>query len=235
MNKKNLRMKDIPESERPSEKFESIGVVNLSDAELLAIILRTGTRNEKITDMMQRILSIDKESGLEIINNISIEELLKIKGIGKVKAMQLKCIGEIASRMAKIKAKKRLTFDNPSSVAAYYIASLKNMKKECIRALLLDSQLKVISDELISNGSIDRLVITPVEIFQKAIVKLAKSMIIVHNHPSGNPEPSEADLEFTTRIVICGRMLGINVEDHIIVGNENYISLRKEYEKIFKD
>jgi len=227
LGKKHLTIKELPSGERPYEKFLKNGAEFLSDAELLAIILRTGTHGERVTEIAHRVLCFGDGKGLYEILELDYEELMLIKGIGKAKAIQLKAIAEIHRRLLKYKAKEKIYIRKPESIAKYFSGEMENLKNETFRALLLDTKLGIISDELIGTGIIDRLLITPREVFKQAILKCAKSMVLVHNHPSGVAKPSSNDLELTKRLIVCGRILDIKIEDHVIIGKDEYYSIRE--------
>ena len=221
-------MKDMPGAERPYEKCEKKGAGNLSDAELLAVLLRTGTRGENALELSERILYHAGKPGLLSIHQFSMERLKKIKGIGRVKAIQISCISELTKRLAKESAQEFLSFSNPDSVARYYMEDLRHEKQEHMRLLMLNSKSKLIGETDISKGTVNASLITPRELFIEALQKNAVSIIIMHNHPSGDPTPSTEDRLTTKRILTAGELIGIELLDHIIIGNNRYISFRKE-------
>lgn len=221
-------MKEIPKLERPYEKCEQKGAAALSDAELLSVLLRTGTKGENALALAERILYHAGETGILSIHQFSIERLMRIKGIGKVKAVQISCISELAKRLAKASVQDMLSFENPDSIARYYMEDLRHEKQEHMKLLMLNSKAKLIGENDISKGTVNASLITPRELFIEALQKNAVSIIILHNHPSGDPSPSREDKLITRRIQEAGALIGIELLDHIIIGNNCYISFREE-------
>ncbi len=227
MNQNNT-MKEIPGMERPYEKCERRGAESLSDAELLAVLIRTGTRGENALELSERILYRAGEKGILSIHQFSKERLMRIKGVGRVKAIQISCISELAKRLAKTSAQELLSFQNPDSIAKYYMEDLRHEKQEHMKLLMLNSKAKLLGETTISKGTVNASLITPRELFIEALQKNAVSIIIMHNHPSGDPTPSREDQLTTRRIQEAGALIGIDLLDHIIIGNNCYISFRKE-------
>ncbi|MCF2554898.1 RadC family protein [Faecalicatena contorta] len=227
MNQSNT-MKEIPCMERPYEKCERRGAESLSDVELLAVLLRTGTRGENALGLAERILYHAGENGILSIHQFSKERLMQIKGIGKVKALQLSCISELAKRLAKASAEETLKFSSPDSIARYYMEDLRHEKQEIMKLLMLNGKSKLIGETNISKGTVNAALITPRELFIEALQKNAVSIVIMHNHPSGDPTPSREDRLITRRIQESGALIGIELLDHIIIGNNCYISFREE-------
>lgn len=227
MNQTNT-MKEIPSMERPYEKCAAKGVKSLSDAELLAVLLRTGTRGENAMELSRRILYYAGEPGILGLHQFSLQRLLKLRGIGKVKAIQILCLSELAKRLAKASAEKNLKFSSPDSIAEYYMEDLRHERQEIMKLIMLDSKAALVSDTDISKGTVNASLITPRELFVEALQKGAVSIILLHNHPSGDPSPSRDDILATERIREAGRLVGIELLDHIIIGNNCYISFREE-------
>lgn len=221
------KMKALPSVERPYEKCISMGAGYLSDKELLAVLLRCGTPGENAMELASRILYQQDEEGIIGIHNLSLEKLLRIKGIGKVKAVQILCISELAKRLAKASARERLCFDNPETIANYYMEDLRHEKQEQMKLLMLNSKSMLIGESIISKGTVDASLITPRELFIEALQKNAVTIVIMHNHPSGDPTPSEDDILTTKRIKTAGQYIGIELLDHIIIGNNRYVSFRE--------
>lgn len=222
-------MKNLPLQEMPYEKCWSSGAGSLTDAELLSIILRTGSRGEPALDLSRKLLSLAGQEGLLGIYHISLAELTKIKGIGKVKAIQLKCIAELSRRMAKQQAGRSLVFTDPDTVADYYMEDFRHEEQEKLLLIMLNSKGKLLGEEVISQGTVNATLISPREIFLCALRYHAVSVIILHNHPSGNPQPSQEDLVLTRRVRESGELLGIELLDHIIIGDHQAVSFRKEH------
>lgn len=227
MNQSNT-MKQLPDMERPYEKCELRGAQNLSDVELLAVILRTGTRGENALELSRRILYHTGENGILSLHQFDRERLMRIKGIGRVKAIQISCITELARRLTKACAEEALSFSNPDSIARYYMEDLRHERQEHMKLLMLNSKSKLIGETEISKGTVNATLITPRELFIEALQKNAVSIIIMHNHPSGDPSPSREDKLTTRRIQEAGALIGIDLLDHIIIGNNCYVSFRKE-------
>ena len=179
MNQK-VTMKEIPSADRPYEKCEKLGAGALSDTELLAVLLRTGTRGENALELASRILYHNGESGILGIHQFSIERLKKIHGVGRVKAVQLSCISELAKRLSKASAGELLSFENPDSIARYYMEDLRHEKQEIMKLLMLNSKSKLIGETNISKGTVNASLITPRELFIEALQKNAVFVIILH-------------------------------------------------------
>lgn len=214
-----MKIKDMVKENRPRERFISSGPNSLSDAELLAIILRTGTKNENVIDLSNRLI---KEYTLPKLFSSSIEELTKIKGIGRDKAIQILAVSEIQKRNYSEKKPTKITC--AKDVFNLFKDKLKNEKKEHFYIVLLDTKNKIIKTKEISVGILDASIIHPREIFNEAIKALASRIILVHNHPSGDPEPSNEDLDITKKLIDVGELVGIEVLDHVIIGDGHYYS-----------
>ena len=182
-------MKDIPNAERPYEKCLKQGAEALSDAELLAVLLRTGTKGENVLALAKRLLYEDGGAGLLGIHQFSFQSLMKLKGIGKVKAVQILCLSELAKRLSKASVEPRLRFSSSQSVAEYYMEDLRHRNQEVMKLLLLNSKAELIDETNISKGTVNASLVTPRELFVEALKKEAVSMILLHNHPSGDPTP----------------------------------------------
>ena len=221
-------MKDIPNAERPYEKCLKQGAEALSDAELLAVLLRTGTKGENVLALAKRLLYEDGGAGLLGIHQFSFQSLMKLKGIGKVKAVQILCLSELAKRLSKASVEPRLRFSSSQSVAEYYMEDLRHRNQEVMKLLLLNSKAELIDETNISKGTVNASLVTPRELFVEALKKEAVSMILLHNHPSGDPTPSRDDILTTKRISECGLLIGIELLDHIIIGINCYVSFQEE-------
>ncbi len=222
-------IRSIPEEERPYEKCERFGAGNLTDTELLAVLLRTGTRGESALQLSRKLLNpIFAQDGLLSIHQWNIEQLMKIKGIGRVKAIQLICLSELTKRLAKATASKGLDFSTPSSIAEYYMEDMRHARQEEMKLLLLNTKSRLIGETNISKGTVNSAVISPRELFVEALQKNAVSIILLHNHPSGDPTPSREDILITRRIKEAGILIGIELLDHIVIGNNCYISMREQ-------
>lgn len=223
------KIKELTREERPYEKCERFGAENLTDIELLAILLRTGTRGENSMELAKRILYPAFGSG-GILNlpRWSFEQLIRLKGIGKVKAIQILCICELARRLSKACAGPELRFDTPDTIARYYMEDLRYQKQESMKLLLLNTKSRLIGETDISRGTVNSAVVSPRELFVEALQKDAVSIILLHNHPSGDPTPSREDILVTKKVCEAGKMIGVELLDHIIIGNNCYSSMRED-------
>ncbi|MDF2839706.1 MAG: hypothetical protein K0Q99_477 [Clostridia bacterium] len=218
------RIKELPENERPREKLTKYGAEVLSNAELLAILLRTGTKNESAIDIAYKILK--QQDGIGFLLDSKAEELSSIHGIGPAKAAQLKAAVELGKRLATQTYKKEVFIRCSKDAANSVMEDMRYLKKEHMKAILLNIKCGLVSIEEISIGSINSSIVHPREVFAPAIKKSCASIILVHNHPSGDPTPSQEDINITRRLMEGGKILGIEVVDHIIIGDGKYISLK---------
>ena len=218
-------IKNMPESGRPYEKCQKYGVKSLSDAELLAVIIKSGTKNKRSIDLAMQVLGADDQDGLAGMCRLTFQDLTKIKGVGTVKALQILCTIELSRRIAKASLGDRYVFDSAEAIAAYYMEDLRHLKQEHLILLMLDTKNQLIADSMITKGTVNAAMISPREIFIEAMKHEAVNIILVHNHPSGHPVPSQADIEITKNIASVGKLLGIHLLDHIIIGNRCYETL----------
>ena len=216
-------------ADKPYEKFLKFGPESLSETELLAIILRTGTRNCSAVSLAAQVLSLSKgrEKGLNALHHISLSELMKISGIGEVKAVKIKCIAELSKRMAREKSGDNLRFDLPSTVASYFMEEMRHEDKEKVLLLSLDSRLHLIEKYVLSVGTVNSSLLSPREVFVHALQCQASAVMLLHNHPSGNATPSRQDLLATGKIKETGTLVDIPLIDHIIIGDGCYTSLKE--------
>ena len=213
----------------PYEKFRQLGPQSLTESELLAIILRTGTRDKSALQLAEEVLQLSKypREGLLGLYDVSLEELMAIKGIGMVKAVKLKCLTELTMRMSRSCAKSKLCFKNPATVADYFMEKLRHLDTECVILVSLDAKGELLKEKKLSDGSVRMSMISPREIFLEALKNKAVNVILVHNHPSGDPTPSRADIEMTQIVHEMGEMMDIPLLDHIIIGDNQYASFRE--------
>jgi len=229
MKQTHLTVKDLPVSERPYEKCETYGPQYLSDAELLAVILKTGSKGLRAIDLAVNVLNYSKSNpGLKGLNYLTKKELTKIKGIGRVKAIQLLCLTELTKRMAKEVHRENLRFTTPQSIAEYYMQDMRHLQREQVLLIMLDSKNKLIKDTVMSSGSVNISIVPVREILIQALKEDAVNIILVHNHPSGDPSPSPEDIRVTKRLKEAGDLIGITLMDHIIIGDNKYISLKEQ-------
>ncbi len=220
-------MKELSDSEKPYEKFLNYGPEYLSDAELLAVIIRTGTTGRKSVEVAQEILN-KKEKNLLNLYRLSFKELMEIPGIGRVKAIQLKCLAEITKRISRTTHSRQVSLNSAASVASYYMETLRHEEQEKLMLCMFDSQCVLLGEEVISIGTVNASMISPREVFKKALMNQAVYIILLHNHPSGVPMPSMQDKLVTRRVEQCGEMIGIHLSDHIIIGDNKYFSFKEE-------
>lgn len=223
-----ISQKQLPESERPYEKCEHFGPEVLSDAELLAVIIRSGTKKERAVDLAIRVLDRPgAKKGLSALHYYSIQELQKIKGIGKVKAVQLCCVAELAKRMHASEGQAAKMFRTPESIAKVYMERLRHCRTEEIILLMLDTKGRKIADEVVSKGTVNMAVLEPREVLCIALRYEAVFLVVLHNHPSGMPNPSEADIAVTRRLSAACEVVGVFLRDHIIIGDNCYLSMKE--------
>jgi len=225
--KKSFTIHDLPISERPRERLQKLGVAALSAQEILALILSRGVAGESVMVTAQRLLS--QFGNLKGIAGASVEELSQVKGIGVAKASQIKAAFELANRLEGYsEAEEKPVIKTPDDVASLVKGRLRSKKKEHFLALLLDTRNQLIKVAEISVGSLDTSIVHPREVFKEAISASAASVIFVHNHPSGDPTASEDDIKLTKRLAEAGGIMGIDVLDHIIITDKEFLSLKRE-------
>ena len=223
-----MKIKDLPDMERPYEKLESFGAENLSNAELIAIILKSGTRNVTSIELAQRVLLLDKENvGLAFLKDFALEDFQKISGLGRIKAIQLKALGELLSRVRLPHTRKELVISSPEAAANFFTGDLGLETQEYIKTMILNSQNKLIRIETNALGSTNASYVELKNIFREPIKSGAAKIIVVHNHPGGDPAPSKSDIAFTVKLKDVGMLLGIEVLDHIIIANDKFVSLKR--------
>lgn len=222
-----LTIKELPYTERPYEKLELYGSSVLTDAELLAIIIRNGTVKERSTDLAMRVLA-KHSTGLIGLHHLTLEELKEISGIGRVKAIQLKALAEISKRIAKSSYREKVHASSPSSVAAMYMEQMRYLKREHMMVVLLDTKYNIIEDHTLSIGTVNASLVNPREVFIHALKREAVNILLIHNHPSGNPEPSPDDIAITERVEQAGEIVGVKLIDHIVIGDGIYVSLKEQ-------
>lgn len=214
----------------PYERFMAYGPESLTDAELLAIIIRTGSNCNSPVDIAGQIMDmgIGKERGLNSLFSLTLDELMTIHGIGQIKAIKLKCIAEIAKRMSSQTRGELLNCSCPSDVADYFMEKLRHEEQEKTILLCLDNKLNLIEECLLSIGTVNSASLSPRDVFMRALRCGASNIILLHNHPTGDPSPSRADVTITNKICESGIMLDIRLQDHIIIGDRSYCSLREK-------
>ncbi|MBZ4662323.1 MAG: hypothetical protein JG776_5 [Caloramator sp.] len=221
-----IKIKDIPINERPRERLLKYGEEVLSNQELLAIILRTGTKSESALDLAKRLIT--HYGGITFIAKSSVYELSKIKGIGLAKACEIKACVEIGKRLNSFKGNNRVKIISPEDVAILVMDEMRFLSKEHFRVIFLNTKNYVIQIKDISIGSLNSSVVHPREVFIEAIKVSSASIILCHNHPSGDVTPSQEDINITKRLIEAGKIIGIEVLDHIIIGDINYLSFKEK-------
>ena len=216
--------KDNKNQDLPYEKFLRFGAENLTESELLAIIIRTGTKDENAQVLAKKVLSLAKypKCGLLGLYDLSVDDLMKIKGIGPVKAVKLKCITELSMRIVNSGQEQGICFRDASEVAAYFMEKLIHRNTECVMLVCLDGKGQLLSEQRLSEGSVKMSLVSPREIFMEAVRQNAVNIILVHNHPSGDMMPSKEDIMITDRMAKICTMVGIPLIDHVIVGDDNH-------------
>lgn len=226
MQSERFTIKDIPEADRPRERLIKYGPEALSNSELLAIILRTGTKSETAIDMANRLIS--GQEGLKFLSSCTIQELGQIKGIGNAKASQIKAAVELGKRIKNYRADNRTKINNPQDIADLVMEDMRYLKREYLKVIFLNTKNIVIDVQDLSIGSLNASVVHPREIFSEAIRRSSASIVICHNHPSGDPTSSQEDINITRRLHEVGKLVGIDLLDHIIIGDGSYISLKEK-------
>lgn len=223
----NVRINDIPENERPIEKLLINGPDSLNNAELLAIILRTGIRGENVIALSNRLLSeVDGLDGL-LVSNYS--EITNIKGIKKIKASQIIAMVELFSRFKTLRSlSKGYKISSPSQLSEMLMNEMTDLSQEVLKLIMLNTKNEVIGIKDVFKGSLNTSIVHPREIFKEAVKRSSASIIICHNHPSGDPSPSKEDVNITIRLKECGSIMGISLLDHIIIGNKKFVSLKEK-------
>ncbi|MDQ0495570.1 MULTISPECIES: RadC family protein [Paenibacillus] len=219
-------LRDLPHEERPRERMMTYGADALSNAELLAILLRTGTQNESSVHLAQRILQ--QAGNLRQLVDMSLSELTQIKGIGNAKAIQLKAGIELGRRLALSRHLETPVISCPRDVADLLFEQLRYLQKEHFVCLFLNTKNHVIAQETLSMGSLNSAIVHPREVFRAAIKCSSASIICAHNHPSGDPKPSPEDVQLTRRLMDAGNIVGIDVLDHIVIGDGTFVSLKEQ-------
>ena len=222
-----IKMKELPKTERPYEKLEKYGEKSLTNAELIAIIIKTGTKEETSIGLAQKILKLNdcEEKGLNFLRELTIEEFMKIKGIGKVKAIQLKAVCELSSRMNQDINYQTTKITNPKDVANILMDKMRFEKQEILQTIMLDNRNNIIKIKEIAKGTGNYVKASIKSILSESIKIEAPKIILVHNHPGGDPTPSQKDIEFTRKVKQASEIMGIELIDHVIIGRVQYKSI----------
>ena len=226
METETLLIKDYPVTERPRERLLKDGPSSLSNHELLAILLRTGTKKESVLQMANRLLT--KFEGLRLLKDASINEITSIKGIGAAKALQIIAAIELGRRIHRLQYEDRYIIRSPEDAANYVMEEMRFLTQEHFVCLYLNTKNQVIHQQTVFIGSLNASIVHPREVFKEAFRRSAASFICLHNHPSGDPGPSREDIEVTKRLNECGKLIGIELLDHLIIGDQKFVSLKEK-------
>jgi DNA repair protein RadC len=221
-----LMIRDVPHDDRPRERLLSDGPQSLSNQELLAILLRTGTKDYSVLELAQRLLT--HFEGLRLLKDATIEEMTSIKGVGQAKAIQIIAALELGRRIHRLQYEDRYIIRSPEDGAKYLMEDLRFLSQEHFVCLYLNTKNQVIHKKTVFIGSLNASIVHPREVYKEAIKRSAASIICAHNHPSGDPTPSREDIEVTRRLAECGRVIGIELLDHLIIGDKSYVSLKEK-------
>jgi len=221
-----IMIKDVPKEDRPRERLLKYGSSHLSNQELLAILLGTGTKKESVMALSNRILM--HFEGLNLLRDATIEELTAINGIGNAKGVLILSAIELGKRMNEYKPEERYVIRSPEDGADYVMEEMRNLNQEHFVALFLNTKNQIIHSQTIFIGSLNASIVHPREVFREAVKRSAASIIVAHNHPSGDPTPSQEDIHVTRRLVESGKMIGIEVLDHLVIGNRKFVSLKEK-------
>lgn len=222
----NYTIKELPAEERPREKLVQFGAEKLSNAELLALIIRTGCREKSAIKLARDILGF--VGGLEFLNDISVEEISEIRGIGTAKATQIRALIELSKRFVAAGENNKIKLKSPHDVLNFVRPELQYATQEIFKVILLDVKNQLIAIPEISRGILNQSLVHPREVFREAIRRSSAAVILVHNHPSGDPEPSDDDIKITQKLSAAGELLGIEVLDHLIIGKGEYVSMKEK-------
>jgi DNA repair protein RadC len=220
-------MKCLPELDRPYERIEKYGTNTLTDSELLAVIIKTGTKNKKAIDVAREVLN-RFHGDVSAVCNAGLKELTEIDGIGRVKALQIKAAGELGVRLSDRRIQKGISAKNYSVIGLKLSHDIGSFSQEIFRILMLNSRFRVIREKDISVGILDAAIIHPREVFSEAVKERCAYVVLVHNHPSGDAIPGNDDFSSTEKIAAAGMIIGIPVFDHIVVSHDNYYSMREQ-------
>lgn len=221
-----MLIRDVPKSERPRERLIRDGAQALSNQEIIALLLGSGTKSESVLQLAARV--IQHFDGLKLLKEASVKELMDIRGIGEAKAVQLKAALELGRRIHQYPAEDRYVIRSPEDASSYMMEEMRHLQQEHFVALYLNTKNQVIHKQTIFVGSLNASIVHPREVFKEALRYSAASIICLHNHPSGDPSPSREDIDVTKRLIESGRMLGVEVLDHLIIGDQKFYSLKEK-------
>ncbi len=226
MQSTSLMIRDVPQDERPRERLLQDGPVSLSNHELLAILLRTGSKEESVLQLANRMLT--QFEGLRMLKDATIEELTGMKGIGQTKAIQIMAALELGRRISRLQYDERYVIRSPEDGAKYVMEDMRFLSQEHFVCLYLNTKNQVLHRQTVFIGSLNASIVHPREVYKEAFKRSAASIICIHNHPSGDPTPSKEDIEVTKRLSECGKIIGIELLDHLIIGDQKFVSLKEK-------
>lgn len=218
-------IRDFPVSERPRERLRHYGAGQLSNAELLAILLRTGMQGENVVAMASRILA--RFDGLATLSRTTFDELCAERGLSEAKACQVLAALELGRRVSSLSPEDRVVISSPKDIANLFMAEMSLLEREELRVILLNTKNQVLGVERLYQGSVNSALVRPAEVFTAAVRRTCPAIAVVHNHPSGDPTPSPEDVTMTARLVEAGEILDIEVLDHVVIGAQRYVSMKE--------
>ncbi|WP_163537948.1 DNA repair protein RadC [Gracilibacillus sp. YIM 98692] len=221
-----ITMKEVPKQDRPRERLLEFGPNHLSNQELLAILLGTGTREENVHQLAERVLR--HFEGLYSLKEVTIEELMTLKGIGQAKGVNILATVELGKRIHQFKEKEKYVIRSPEDGANFVMEEMYALKQEHFVTMFLNTKNQVVHRQTIFIGSLNASIVHPREVFREAVKRSAASIICAHNHPSGDPSPSQEDIHVTKRLTECGKLIGIELLDHLIIGDHRFVSLKEK-------
>lgn len=221
-----MKMKHVPVEERPRERLLTYGSSHLSNQDIIAILIGSGTKKESAFDLSNRILM--HFDGLKLLRDATYEELSAIKGIGKAKGVTILAAIELGRRLHQFQPEDQFTIKSPADGADFIMEEMRHLNQEHLVAMFLNTKNQIIHRQTIFIGSLNASIVHPREIFREAVRRSAASVICAHNHPSGDPTPSQEDIHVTRRLVEAGKIMGIELLDNLIIGNQSYVSLKEK-------
>lgn len=221
-----LMIRDVHIADRPRERLIRQGAQSLSNQELIAILLRTGTKQESVLHLANRVLHFIEQ--IQELKNATLEEIMSVKGIGQAKAVQLLAAVELGRRLSQQRTDEKFTIRSPKDAATYLMLDMTSLTQEHFVVLFLNVKNQILHKQTIFIGSLNASIVHPREIFREAVKRSAASIICAHNHPSGNPSPSSEDIDVTRRLLEAGQIIGIELLDHVIIGDHQFISLKEK-------
>ncbi len=223
-----IRMKEMPEDERPYEKCIRYGAASLTDVELFAVLLQTGTKGKSALDLSREILTDENgKISLKKFRQMDYKDFCRVKGIGPVKAVQLSSLNELTKRLSKMQYARQPRFTSPEEIASFFMEDLRHEQQENLILVMMNNKMELLGYKLMFKGTVNASLISPREIFLEALHKEAVYIVLLHNHPSGDPTPSNEDIQATRRVRESGKLLGIQLADHIVIGDGTYMSMKE--------